>query len=216
MPVASGPFTGLHGGASGKTLSFARRAARRVRHPNGLSRANQFCYARRRNNRTSTRRRTARIVALDASGRVRARRDGAHPRRQTWCALTGTGDRDRFVESAPCRRKAAGAQTRQSAHETAGEARPGKGPERTPPKTLAHPIAGCARRAQTRKPAVGFEKSIIAPGETRRPTPLSRRALGRGEESGPRAETGTSLSPGQDRQREGAVSIPLNKTAVTR
>ena len=162
--------------------------------------AKHFCYARRRNNWTGTRRGAARHVAFDSGGRVCARRDGAHPRGQTWRALAGAGDRDWFVQSPPGWSEVATAQARQGANQTPGEARPRERPQSSAQKTFPPAFARREGRIETREPKVGLAEGVVAASKTRSTTSLPTLAFRGREESRAHTKTPSPITRSQDRQ----------------
>src|SRR5213592_3812085 len=91
-------------------------------------------------------------LTFHPSGRIRARRNGAHSGGGTRRAVPPTSDSDRFVKSATCRREVASAETRESlrADAKASKARFGEGPPRGKKETFAYSSTGDQKRAQTR------------------------------------------------------------------
>src|SRR5205814_1151340 len=65
----------------------------------------ESCYARKRNNRTRSRRCRGREVAEHTSRRIRPRRNAPRPRGKARSGEHETIDRDRTVEGSPRRRK---------------------------------------------------------------------------------------------------------------
>jgi hypothetical protein len=85
--------------------------------------ANQFCYARTGNHRTSSGRRAGRKGALNAGGRICAGRDGAYSRGETWRAFRQASHRHWIIQGTTSRRKTSAAETRVGQDEETGSAR---------------------------------------------------------------------------------------------
>jgi hypothetical protein len=141
--------------------------------------------ARERNTRARPPGQGRRQVAFHASGRIRARRDGARARREARGAIHETGDRDRSVEGAAVRGPAAVAPQGTSVFADSGEglARPSKRKDGKDPTEVPEAVAGGFESASPRGPLRRLPQVALPAGpverpETRRRAPVCRRAPG--------------------------------------
>lgn len=105
--------------------------------------------------------------ANDAGGRVRARRDGAHSKRQARCAIDKTGNRDRVVKGSPRRSEARAAEKRPCIRGDTKESAAGSEARR---KTgIAAPIEGEDESVEARITQRGIASRAIASRQRERP-----------------------------------------------
>ena len=156
--------------------------------------AKPFCYARTRNNRTGSGRRTRRKVTVNASRRICTGRDGAYSRGETWRAFHQTSHRHWIVQGTTSRSETSDAETRVGQDEETGSARFTERENCAAAQAVADPFARGQKSTQTRIEPGRIAPGTIASGAFRRRATHESESFPRREKSGTYSQAKTLIN----------------------